>query len=81
MSDKPSSPTPREGGREGEIDPLLLYARRCSLSIRFYFTTSVVVVVVVTPLTDAKLTVRGVKYEPSVDAHCCCYVPFSLPPS
>ena len=39
-----------ERGRK--IDPLLLYAHR-SLSIRFYFTTSVVVVI---PLTDARLT-------------------------
>ena len=38
--------------REREMDPLLLYARR-SFSIRFYFTTSVVVVI---PLTDARLT-------------------------
>ena len=54
MSDKPSSP--KEGGRE--IDPLLLYAHR-SLSIRFYFTTSVVVASLYRCSTgDARLSVE-----------------------
>ena len=66
-----------ERGRE--IDPLLLYAHRSPpLSIRFYFTTSVVVVVASLYYRRRQTAVSRVKYEPSVDAHCCCYVPFPL---
>ena len=76
LSDKPSS---RTGGRKGEEEI------RCScthslarpLSIRFYFTTSVAAAVA--SLHRRRRRPGGVKYEPSVDAHCCCYVPFPPP--
>ena len=73
----------REGekGRDRSVAPVRTpFARSLSLplSIRFYFTTSVVVVVASLYYRRRQTAVSRVKYEPSVDAHCCCYVPFPL---
>ena len=74
MSDKPSSPREgeREGGRDRSVAPVRtpLFALYTLLLYDLCRRRRVVI-----PLAVP----GGVKYGPSVDAHCCCYVPFPLP--